>query len=179
MLDGRVLGASQVEYKPFGKPPLKREVASSKALQHKCHLCSIPGAPPARHRSLQPAKSAPRSGFPGKKFQSSRGGRTAARFFLPMAARPQLPGILKPRQAAEPPLSPGSLLYVLYVLYLTRQAAEPPLSPGFLAICAICAISYTPSRGTSTLPRVLAICTICAIYSVRAKSVLYVLYRAI
>ena len=23
MLDGRVLGASQVEYKPFGKPPLK------------------------------------------------------------------------------------------------------------------------------------------------------------
>ena len=27
MLDGRVLEASQVEYKPFGKPPLKREVA--------------------------------------------------------------------------------------------------------------------------------------------------------
>ena len=26
MLDGRVLGASQVEYKPFGKPPLKREL---------------------------------------------------------------------------------------------------------------------------------------------------------
>ena len=26
MLDGRVLGASQVEYKPFGKPPLKREI---------------------------------------------------------------------------------------------------------------------------------------------------------
>ena len=25
MLDGRALGASQVEYKPFGKPPLKRE----------------------------------------------------------------------------------------------------------------------------------------------------------
>ena len=57
MLDGRVLGASQVEYKPFGKPPLKREVASSKALQHKRHLCSIhlpgieasPAAPPARH----------------------------------------------------------------------------------------------------------------------------------
>ena len=27
MLDGRVPGASQVEYKPFGKPPLKREEA--------------------------------------------------------------------------------------------------------------------------------------------------------
>ena len=26
MLDGRVLGASQVEYKPFGKLPLQREV---------------------------------------------------------------------------------------------------------------------------------------------------------
>ena len=25
MLDGQVLGASQVEYKPFGKLPLKRE----------------------------------------------------------------------------------------------------------------------------------------------------------
>ena len=29
MLDGQVLGASQVEYKPFGKPPLKREVLCS------------------------------------------------------------------------------------------------------------------------------------------------------
>ena len=29
MLDGRVLGASQVEYKPFWKPPLKREVLPS------------------------------------------------------------------------------------------------------------------------------------------------------
>ena len=27
MLDGRVLEASQVEYKPFGKPPLKREAS--------------------------------------------------------------------------------------------------------------------------------------------------------
>ena len=33
-------------------------------------------------------------------------------------------------QPAEHPLSPGSLLYVLYVLYLTRQATEHPLSPG-------------------------------------------------
>ena len=72
MLDGRVLGASQVEYKPFGKPSLKREVASSKALQHKCHLCSIPGAPPARQRSLPGRATCP---------------------------------ALKPRQAAEPPLS--------------------------------------------------------------------------
>ena len=29
MLDGRVLEASQVEYKPFGKPPLKREMDES------------------------------------------------------------------------------------------------------------------------------------------------------
>ena len=29
MLDGRVLGAPQVEYRPFGKPPLKREVLCS------------------------------------------------------------------------------------------------------------------------------------------------------
>ena len=32
MLDGRVLGASQVEYKPFGKPPLKKKGTHS-ALQ--------------------------------------------------------------------------------------------------------------------------------------------------
>ena len=35
-------------------------------------------------------------------------------------------------QPAEHPLSPGSLLYVLYVLYLTRQATEHSLSPGSL-----------------------------------------------
>ena len=33
---------------------------------------------------------------------------------------------------APNPLSPGSLLYVLYVLYLTRQPTEHPLSPGSL-----------------------------------------------
>ena len=32
MLDGQVLGASQVEYKPFGKPPLKREAALPQGL---------------------------------------------------------------------------------------------------------------------------------------------------
>ena len=53
--------------------------------------------------------------------------------FLALRARhPATCPALKPRQAAEHPLSPGSLLYVLYVLYLTRQAAEPPLSPGSL-----------------------------------------------
>ena len=34
------------------------------------------------------------------------------------------------RQATEHPLPPGSMLYVLYVLYLTRQATEHPLPPG-------------------------------------------------
>ena len=116
MLDGRVLGASQVAYKPFGKLPLKREVASSKALQHKCHLC-LPGIE-APGRASCPA--------------------------------------LKPRQAAEHPLSPGSLLYVLYVLYLTRQAAEPPLSPRSLLY--VLYVLYT-------------------LYA--RKFVVYVLYRAI
>ena len=39
-------------------------------------------------------------------------------------------------QAAEPSQFPGPLLYVLYVLYLTRQATESTL-PRFLAICAM------------------------------------------
>ena len=38
MLDGRVLGASQVEYKPFGKPPLKREGNLSLLRSHCCRL---------------------------------------------------------------------------------------------------------------------------------------------
>ena len=37
-----------------------------------------------------------------------------------------------PCYMAPNPLSPGSLLYVLYVLYLTRQPTEHPLSPGSL-----------------------------------------------
>ena len=44
MLDGRVLGASQAEYKPFGKPPLKREA---------CHLAHKTGAGPVWRHSLQ------------------------------------------------------------------------------------------------------------------------------
>ena len=55
----------------------------------------------------------------------------------------------------EHPLSPGSLLYVLYVLYLTRQPTEHPLSPGSLLY--VLYVLYTYAR----------------------KSVLYVLYRAI
>ena len=39
MLDGRVLEASQVEYEPFGKTPLKREVSQSREL-----LYSVPAA---------------------------------------------------------------------------------------------------------------------------------------
>ena len=60
MLDGRVLEASQVEYKPFGKPPLKREC--SHFCRAKCytlnfnmseymsdeHVLGTPAAP-ARH----------------------------------------------------------------------------------------------------------------------------------
>ena len=41
MLDGRVLEASQVEYKPFGKPPLQRELSVNElggAMRHPAHL---------------------------------------------------------------------------------------------------------------------------------------------
>ena len=46
-LDGQVLGASQVEYKPFGKPPLKREVLCSVfalsrgAVCSRCSRCAV------------------------------------------------------------------------------------------------------------------------------------------
>ena len=45
------------------------------------------------------------------------------------------------RQPTEHPLPPGSLLYVLYVLYLTRQPTEPPLSPGPCYMYYMCYIS--------------------------------------
>ena len=41
MLDGRVLEASQVEYKPFGKPPLQREGGRSLP-------CQMAQRPPAK-----------------------------------------------------------------------------------------------------------------------------------
>ena len=37
MLDGRVLGAFQVEYKPFGKRPLKREAPGGRELHAELH----------------------------------------------------------------------------------------------------------------------------------------------
>ena len=44
MLDGRVLEASQVAYKPFGKPPLQREIPG---------MQGFPGKNPALDRDLQ------------------------------------------------------------------------------------------------------------------------------
>ena len=149
MLDGRVLGASQVEYKPFGKPPLKS-----------CPQWGIP-RPTADNADLI-CGTVPRV-------------RQAAE-------PPQSPGSLLyvlyvlylTRQAAEPPLFPGSLpyvLYVLYVLYLTRQAAEPPLSPSSLLYvlyvlyysvraskCSICAIQC-----------IFGTCWRCYVYSIQAS----------
>ena len=84
-----------------------------------------------------------------------------------------------PRQAAEPPLFPGSLLYVLYVLYLTRQAAEPPLSPGSLLyvlyVLYLTRQAAEPPLSPSSLLYVLYVLYI--LYA--RKFVAYVLYRAI
>ena len=135
MLDGRVLGASQVEYKPFGKP-------------------GIEASTPARHRSL--IASTCQSTRHVEAWHSACATRPRQ-----AAEPPQSPGSLLyvlyvlylTRQAAEPPLSPGSLLYVLYVLYLTRQAAEPPLSPSSLLY--VLYVLYYSVRALK--------CTICAI----------------
>ena len=39
MLDGRVLGASQVEYKPFEKPPLNKKVTCARIRGTSLRLC--------------------------------------------------------------------------------------------------------------------------------------------
>ena len=49
MLDGRVLGASQVEYKPFGKPPLKREPSNRS-------WAAVGGRAVVGHLQLAPAR---------------------------------------------------------------------------------------------------------------------------
>ena len=114
MLDGRVLGASQVEYKPFGNPPLKREI------QHKWHqfntsaTCAtcvhIPVARLARHRSLPGRATCP---------------------------------ALKPRQAAEPPLSPRSLLYALNCFNMSEYMSDEHVlgTPGAPPCRATCPAS--------------------------------------
>ena len=80
-----------------------------------------------------------------------------------------------PRQAAEPPLSPGSLLYVLYVLYLTRQAAEPPLSPGSLLyvlyVLYLTRQAAEPPLSPSSLLYVLYV-----LYTLYARNLYYMCY---
>ena len=65
MLDGRVLGASQVEYKPFGKPPLKREPGVSELCSAAMLLpCTAtwpsvwPGPPPCQGRNCRRQRAA-------------------------------------------------------------------------------------------------------------------------
>ena len=82
MLDGRVLGASQVEYKPFGKLPLKREIPGMQgfpALNPPHDLIQNCSMVESRCRNIAtklratcPASEpAPRSGFfPGKKIKT-------------------------------------------------------------------------------------------------------------
>ena len=77
MLDGRVLEASQVEYKPFGKPPLQRE--------------------PNEYGLAQNGLAQPRfldiGGTNVTKIPVLPWGEDCSTlFFLRMAARPQLPG---------------------------------------------------------------------------------------
>ena len=101
------------------------------------HVLGTPGAPPCRAKPLN--IHSPRvlaiCAICAISYTPSRGTST-----LPLYVLYVLYVLYLTRQAAEHPLSPGSLLYVLYVLYLTRQAAEPPLSPP--APCYMCFMCY-------------------------------------
>ena len=145
-----------------------------------------------QHRS-QTFGAGPVMGFSGKKaksefrpwWESEVGNPTSVEESRPRRGlgRAPMPGRWRGReampdrhQAAEPSQSPGSLLYVLYVLYgshkashgsllyvlyvlyLTRQATEHPLSPGSLLY-----VLYVLYLSTSTLPGFLATGAICAI----------------
>ena len=156
MLDGRVLGASQVEYKPFGKPPLQRE--PQRALD-------------MRFGSFVSARQAPflktlpgffgwllllawllaawlgfwlvwlASGTIEKKMRNVAAGVLHLICRNPLNLHtPRAPCYMcymcymgLTRQPAELPHCPAPC-YMCYMCYmgLTRQPAEPPLSPSSL-----------------------------------------------
>ena len=125
MLDGRVLGASQVEYKPFGKP--SKERGSSLVRSDEPGTSRDPREF-GRQRHQNPLRQRGRSLFtPSKERGSGNVGITyielppkfdSESFNTSGTSSTQVPLVLLvftflPRQAAEPPLSPGSLLYAL------------------------------------------------------------------
>ena len=57
MLDGRVLEASQVEYKPFGKPPLQREDVVAQVAQHSAGVGGRRSRVVRGIRELRPGRS--------------------------------------------------------------------------------------------------------------------------
>ena len=95
MLDGRVLGASQVEYTPFGKPPLKRYRECRDSLEKPC--IELPPQSLIQRASIQVPTQVP---------------------FVPFVFT------FLPRQAAEPPLSPGSLLYALNCFNMSEYMSD-------------------------------------------------------
>ena len=112
MLDGRVLGASQVEYKPFGKPPLKREIPGMQGF---------------------PALNSPRDLIQNCSMVDSCCCNIATKLRATCPA-------LKPRQAAEPSLSPGSLLYALNCFNMSDYMSDEhvlgtPCAPPCRATC--------------------------------------------
>ena len=88
-----------------------------------------------------------------------------------LRCRASMPGRRGRHQAAEPSQAPGSLLYVLYVLYGSYKASRRTLTvPRVLAIRPICAIwLYKASRRTLTVSGLLAIRPICAIWLLQGK----------
>ena len=119
MLDGRVLGASQVEYKPFRKPPLKREFNAGNA--------GIPWRNPALNSPqslIQRASTQVPTQVP----------------FVPFVFT------FLPRQAAEPSLSPGSLLYALNCFNMSEYMSDEHVlgTPGAPPCRATCPAKKPP-----------------------------------
>ena len=116
MLDGRVLGASQVEYKPFGKPPLQREVPGMQGFLEKPCI-ELPQSLIQRASTQVPTQ------VPFVPFVFT---------FLP--------------QAAEPPLSPGSLLYALNCFNMSDYMSDEHVlgTPGAPPCRATCPAKKPP-----------------------------------
>ena len=159
MLDGRVLEASQVEYKPFGKPPLQRELSAGSApssrwraaCRSSTHGRESRSRPRLQDEAVRASKCssvrcagclvAPPSSFTGQPVLDARsppafrssGGRTNGRASCRAGA---WPGGYVRHQPAEPSQSPRPC-YTCYMCIwgLTRQATKHPLSQ-VLAICA-------------------------------------------
>ena len=152
-LDGRVLGASQVEYKPFGKLPLKRELQHK--CQHKCHLAICVHIPAAPSRGTSPGSLPNAHNFNMSDYMSDE-------HVLGTPGAP--PCRAKPPNLHSPP-GPCYMCYMCYILHAKPPNLHSP--PGPCYMCYMCYILHAKPPNLHSPPGPCYMCYMC--YILHAK----------